>query len=287
MTTLATDSQACVAQAIQKVTQIATLPEITAKIIQVVEDPKSSVKDLHEIIKHDVALSAKILKVVNSAFYALPRQVGSVDRAIVLLGLSTVKNIAIATSITKLFRGQRLATKYSPKDLWAHSLATGVFCKLIAEARGFENPDEIFVAGLMHDIGIVVEMQVFSNQLCELIDSASEKGTALCEAEIAALQADRQAFGAGLSVKWKFPSMFQLATGYHHEPMKASAPGQIVAAMVHVAEVMACHKEIGFCLEGTDVQEEALELVELPDERLEELLGAFDEKYAAVESVMN
>ena len=86
-------------KALSSIGDIATLPEVTIKIIELVEDPKSTARDLHEVIKRDPALSVKVLKVVNSAFYGLPGQVASVDRAIILLGLSAVKNIAIAASI--------------------------------------------------------------------------------------------------------------------------------------------------------------------------------------------
>ncbi|MFQ5494669.1 MAG: HDOD domain-containing protein, partial [Phycisphaerae bacterium] len=100
-------AQVVVDKAIASIGDLATLPEVTIKIIEIVEDPKSTARDLHEVIKNDPALSVKILKVVNSAFYGLPGQVASVDRAIILLGLSAVKNIAIAASIARLFKGKR------------------------------------------------------------------------------------------------------------------------------------------------------------------------------------
>src|SRR3990172_609236 len=88
-----------VERALGAIGDVATLPEVTIKVIEIVEDPKSTARDLHQVIKNDPALSVKILKVVNSAFYGLPGQVASVDRAIILLGLSAVKNLAIAASI--------------------------------------------------------------------------------------------------------------------------------------------------------------------------------------------
>ena len=87
-----------VTKAVQGISHIATLPEVTVKIIELVEDPTSTAQDLHKIISNDPALCSRILKVVNSAFYGLPRQIGSINRAIVLLGLNAVKNIAIAAS---------------------------------------------------------------------------------------------------------------------------------------------------------------------------------------------
>ena len=105
-------SKAVVTQALASVGDIATLPEVTVKIIEIVEDSRSTVRDLHEVIKRDPALSTKVLKVVNSAFYGLPGQIASVDRAIILLGLSAVKNIAIAASIARLYRGGKISSRF-------------------------------------------------------------------------------------------------------------------------------------------------------------------------------
>src|SRR5690606_22900680 len=101
----ATQREKIVDGAIQEISHIATLPEITLRIVELVEDPTSTAQDLQAIISNDPALCSRVLKVVNSAFYGLPGQVGSINRAIVLLGLNAVKNIAIAASLAKLFRG--------------------------------------------------------------------------------------------------------------------------------------------------------------------------------------
>src|SRR5437868_11794818 len=116
------DSQSALQDIIKKVTTIATLPEVTSKIISTVEDPKSTANKLHQIISHDPALVTRILKVVNSAFYGLPGQIGSVERAIVLLGLNAIKNIAVAASIGQLFRMTKICKDFSAKDLWTHCI---------------------------------------------------------------------------------------------------------------------------------------------------------------------
>jgi len=109
--------------AVKQLSHIATLPEVTLGIIELVENPNSSAQDLNELIGRDPALSARILKVVNSAFYGLPRQIGSINRAISMLGLNAVKNIAIAASLAKLFRGGALCDRFDAKELWDHSIA--------------------------------------------------------------------------------------------------------------------------------------------------------------------
>src|ERR1700743_3527548 len=113
MTTAVLDPQSKVFGVVKKVAALATLPEVTSRIIQTVEDPRSTAAKLHQIVAHDPALVTRILKVVNSAFYGLPGQIGSVERAAVLLGLNAGKNIAVAASIGQLFRGVKLCAEFT------------------------------------------------------------------------------------------------------------------------------------------------------------------------------
>ncbi len=150
------DTHSLARDAIKSVTALATLPEVTARIIATVENPRSSAANLHKIITHDPALVTRILKLVNSAFYGLPGQVGSIDRAIVLLGLNAVKNIAIAASLGQLFRGVRLCDKFSARDLWTHCIAVAVAGRELAKGLKLHLVDEAFLGGMIHDAGILV-----------------------------------------------------------------------------------------------------------------------------------
>src|SRR5437016_10740336 len=134
-----------VLEMVKKVSSIATLPEITAKIIATVEDPKSTPAHLHKIVAHDPALVTRILKVVNSAFYGLPGQIASIERAIVLLGLNAIKNIAVAASLGQLFRGVKLCEGFSARDLWLHCVGVGVAARDLAKAMHMPLADEAFL----------------------------------------------------------------------------------------------------------------------------------------------
>src|SRR4051812_21747730 len=166
------DPQELVQQSIKKVTTIATLPEITAQIIKTVEDPRSSAAQLHKIIAHDPALVTRILKVVNSSFYGLPGQIGSIERAIVLLGLNAVKNIAVAASLGQLFRGVTLCEGFNAKDLWTHCVGVAVVARHLAREMKAPIADEAFLAGMIHDIGILVELQVWPDKLRQACERA-------------------------------------------------------------------------------------------------------------------
>src|SRR5258705_3536228 len=154
---LSTETKAVVDTAIKGISHIATLPEITLKIVELVEDPKSTAQDLHKVISNDPALCSRILKVVNSSFYGLPGQIGSINRAIVMLGLNAVKNIAIAASLAKLFRGGELTPSFSPRLLWTHSVFTAATCKMLADRMGLCCSYKAFSSVLVQNICLMAE----------------------------------------------------------------------------------------------------------------------------------
>src|SRR3984957_2189294 len=159
------DTQSLVRDAIKKVSALATLPEVTARIIKTVEDPKSSAGQLHKIVSHDPALVTRILKVVNSAFYGLPGQIASVERAIVLLGLNGVKNLAVAASLGQLFGGVKLSGPFTAQDLWTHCIAVGITSRELASHLKLPIADEAFLAGMIHDVGLLAHMQLWPEKL--------------------------------------------------------------------------------------------------------------------------
>jgi HD-like signal output (HDOD) protein len=239
--------QAVVTKALSSIGDIATLPEVTVKIIEIVEDPSSTARDLHNVIKNDPALSAKVLKVVNSAFYGLPGQIGSMDRAIVLLGMSAVKNIAVAASIARLFKTGKMSEKFSAKDLWQHSVAVGVAARLIARASGQPAGfDEVFLAGLIHDIGVLVERQAYPDKLSQVIARCSAQEGTFRDLETEVIGADHQVFGEALTTKWKFPRHLRAAVGFHHCPEKLSPELQKMGYTIQVADILCCQQQMGF-----------------------------------------
>lgn len=239
--------EAIVQSAVQEISHIATLPEVTMKIIQLVEDPDSTANDLNKVISNDPALGARILKVVNSAFYGLPGQIGSINRAIVLLGLNAVKNIAIAASLAKLFRGGKISENFDARDLWSHAIACASGTRLLAKHAGLGLPDEAFLAGLIHNIGIMVEIQARRAKFVQVMEKLEkEPETTLREAEQEILGATHEQFGTALCKLWKFPQSFQYVTGFHHNPMDLNEKNRTLTGLVHIADVLAGNLELGF-----------------------------------------
>lgn len=294
MSVKAADPQHVVANAIQEISHIATLPEITLKIVELVEDPTSTAQDLHNIIANDPALCSRILKVVNSSFYGLPGQIGSINRAIVLLGLNAVKNIAISASLAKLFRSGQLCANFSARDLWVHAVATAATAKMIADALKLGAPDEAFLAGLLHDIGIMVELQYDRNKLIEVFNEVSGKGGVptvdMREVERRIFGADHQQFGKGLCEKWKFPKSFAAVTGYHHNPLELESGARSLACLVHIADRIAAEMEdgAGFRLDltSTEINPSILDEIGLSLDKLDEIRNRLPQELEEVEAML-
>jgi HD-like signal output (HDOD) protein len=285
------DKQQIVNAAVQQISHIATLPEVTLKIIELVEDPSSTAQDLHNVISNDPALGSRILKVVNSAFYGLPGQIGSINRAIVLLGLNAVKNIAIAASLAKLYRGGQLCPDFSARDLWTHSIATAAGCKLIADTIKLGLPDEAFLAGLIHDIGIMVEMQADRQKLIEVIDALHVNDGVptkdMLEEETRVFGASHQDFGRGLCEKWKFPKSFSYVTGGHHAPLELPEQNRTLACVVYTADRISAELEQGFRLDIADqtIDPAVLETLKMSTLQLNEVREALPDRIDAVDQL--
>jgi HD-like signal output (HDOD) protein len=279
-TTNTTEKDAIVNNAIREISHIATLPEITVKIVELVESPKSTAQDLNKVISTDPALCSRILKVVNSSFYGLPGQIASINRAIVMLGLNAVKNIAIAASLAKLFKGGELTANFAAKDLWTHSNITAAAAKMIANSLKLGLADEAFLAGLMHDIGIMVEMQVDRSKLIETLNAVGADAAGVpCHDFLAAEQqifgATHQDFGSALCEKWKFPKSLVVVTGYHHRPMELSFETRTLSAIVYLADRIAAEVGTGFRQDLMDLN---------PDPAVLESLKLSPEKYQEIKS---
>jgi putative nucleotidyltransferase with HDIG domain len=286
-TDVAAPTNPVVAKAIAQCGDISTLPEVTAKIIELVDDANSTARDLQEVIKTDPALSARILKVVNSAFYGLPGQIASVDRAIVMLGLSAVKNISITASISRMFKGQDVGGGFTAKDIWKHSVGVGVAGKIIARELEFVTAaDEVFLAGLIHDIGILIERQAFPDQLTEVVERCMAAAGSFVELEEEIIGANHQQFGAELTAKWKFPKSLRAAVGMHHDPSLLAQDLREFGNIIHIADIWCCAEKIGFHLtvDHAEITDERLAIVGMTAEQLAELTEELHEQVVAAES---
>jgi putative nucleotidyltransferase with HDIG domain len=189
---------------ISRLKDLPTLPQVVARIMQIVSNPMTSAADLNEVIAVDQALTAKVLRLANSAYYGFPKEITTIPQAVVILGFNTIRNLALSVSVHKMLFEGKERTHFSPREFWKHSVGTAVASKLLAKRIGFKAEENAFTAGLLHDIG----KNFFEQHTPEynaVLDTALLGEEPLWKVERAQLGLDHAQVGAWMAEKWNLP----------------------------------------------------------------------------------
>lgn len=218
-----------------------------AKVIQLSNDPTSHTKDLIHTISIDPNLTAEILKLINSAYFGLAGKVFSLNRAVVMLGMNTVKNVAISSSLISTLKMRDDFMWFTSNDFWEHSLGCAVGAKIIAEHLNIrvQEREEFFIAGLLHDIGKLVLVQHFPNEYSRLIDPDNFKGKSISELEIGEFGLTHAELGSMMVKRWKLPETLSNTIGCHHKLALLGDGYDRIKVAVHVADYECNRREIG------------------------------------------
>ena len=225
------------------VAQVRTLPSLPALYTRLVAEcrsPRGSLKTVGEIIGEDVGMTAKILNLVNSAFFGLKARVSSPIQAVQLLGLDTVKGLVLTASVFSQFDQARLG-RFSIVTFWRHSLITGSFARIVVtqERRDQHLANDASVAGMLHDAGQLVLAAHLPEKYGEALELMASRGIALCDAEREVFGATHATVGAYLLGLWGLPDSVVEAVAYHHTPGVSGERAFAPLAAVHVADAFA------------------------------------------------
>jgi len=230
-------------QRIKRITEsiinLPTLPMVVSKMIELVDNPKTSAGSLARLISTDQALTARILKLANSAYYGFPREISTVNMAIVVLGFNTVKDMGLSLSVFDMFKENEAAGNFDTTRFWEHSAGCGIAARVIARRCGHRMAGEAFVAGLLHDIGKVILRQYFPVEFGRIMTLASAPGGDLDAAELDTIGTGHGQIGGWLAVKWNLPGIIAESIALHHTPWLASAD-PVFVAVVDIADYL-CH----------------------------------------------
>jgi len=288
MTTATVDNK--VTQIISNIRNLPTPPIVFHQIQKVINDPKISAGHIASILSEDPAMSVKVLKLTNSAFYGLSREVESVKQAVVIVGLEAIKNLVLAASVLDMFKGKDLDEE-SQEKFWRHSLAVGFYGRLLARhprVRGMIDPDSVFSGGLLHDIGKVVMSCFLKSQYAEFIQERQKDAeTPTHEVEDRVLGYNHADIGGVLVQQWKLPSRLIEAVAFHHRPQLNTSDDPI-AYIVHVANYIA--KKTFYngdekYLVGT-MEPCAVDYMQITDEDIESYSEKLLEEYVKAETFM-
>ncbi|OHB67423.1 MAG: hypothetical protein A2V70_17375 [Planctomycetes bacterium RBG_13_63_9] len=272
---------------VRRIEEISTLPHVAMRVMEVASDPDSGAIDLKEALECDAALSARVLRCVNSSAYATRAQIGNLPQAIAYLGMRQVRNLALTASVGELFKKDEGIGPYRRQQLWRHLVAVGICARLIAMRRSISSFEDAFLAGLLHDIGIVLEDQHVHARFCTVIGSL-DGTTTLAEVERNHLGFDHTQLGEKVAETWGFPDSVRAAIRYHHASASYQGEEMGMVQCVEVANLICTLKEIpSVGLKLVEASPSALEGLSLAKEDVAVLADSLDDELAANASLFD
>ena len=194
-----------------------TLPVMASRLITLMADEETTLADIARLISRDVALSAKILKVSNSAFYHFPQQIGSIQQAVSILGTNAVRSLVLSFSFLNTGKGE-FQNSFDFKAFWKHSLAAAAASRLVVEkVKGIE-PEEVFVAGLLQNLGELIVARTMPNAYEQVLQTETASSADRLAVEADLLGADHPTIGSEVARSWGFPASLFIPMRYHHTP---------------------------------------------------------------------
>ncbi len=272
---------------IKSTSQVASLPTIYLKIEEALNNANCSNQYLIDILSEDTALSARLLRLSNSAMFNFPNKIDSIFQAITIIGTQQLRALVLASSVMKIF-------KDIPQELinmemfWRHSIACAVSARIIASLRRAANIEYYFLAGLLHDIGRLIMFKEVPTEISEAIQLAAKKQQLLFIVEKEVLGFDHAKLGGMLLKDWKLPPQLVESTAFHHSPRR-SADFQDEVAVVHVADIIANSLQLGSSGEHLipTLDNQAWQRIGLPDSIIATVLKELQLQYTvAVDFVL-
>lgn len=250
------------------------LPATTLQIIKLINDPRSTAEDVGGVLEMDQALTARVLRVANSAYYGVPRQVASARDAVVMLGHNTLRSLIFTASVAGVLGRKATGYALGSGDLWRHSINVATAARLVARVNHPEMAEEGYVAGLLLDIGKIVLDQYLQDDFGTANALATEEGISFVEAEKRVFGADHAEIGSLLAEKWNLPPLLVEAIRYHHSPLDAEL-SPVLTSIVHVADLVATELGIGIGSDGLQYPSvgEAFELIGVEPEDYMVIMG--------------
>ncbi|GAB6183919.1 HDOD domain-containing protein [Thermodesulfovibrio hydrogeniphilus] len=274
------NSQEVIAR-IDKIDNLPTIPSILRKILALLEDPGVSLKKITDFVSSDPALTSRILKMVNSPVYGFPGRISSVSHAMVILGLNVVKGLLLGVSVFEIMKKNMVG-------LWEHSLATATFARIIATKQELPSPEEVSIAGLLHDLGKVILIIAYKDDYLKLIDSVQSNEKFLFELEREYFGITHAEVGGIIGKKWNFPLKLTEPIMYHHRP-QLSDKYIVESAIVHISNILALARGIGYSAEiyVPQVNPSAWDILGLNYDKILEILKETEEPLSNLEDIFS
>ena len=251
---------------------IPSLPTVIAEVVQAIEREGVSSRQIEEIVALDSAITVKLLKVVNSAYFGLPKQISSISQAISFLGLQQVRNLVLSIGVLNALRSDSPTVVELQRQFWEKSFGTAACARNIAERKRMpaKARDLVFVAGLLHDIGQLFLITFFTSPYLEVLKHSQSSSEPLIEIELRVLRVTHAEIGGVLAEKWNFPIALQEVIANHEEPKRPT--DEPITACIHCADRLVSNtvkSTISSC--GGELSQDMVEWLNLTDVERDEV----------------
>lgn len=245
------------------------LPQIVSQVLKLADDPEASPKAMERIIERDPAVTAKILRVANSSYYGL-NQVPSIGRAISILGMNTVRSLVVGVAYQQIIAGRAAASHFNKLEYWRHSLGVAVGSRILAKLKVPMKSEELYVAGMMHDVGLLALDRFHPLELDKAVKFATDEGMKLHESEQLLFGFDHSQLGALLAERWGMTPLIVSAIRFHHD-IYGDEDSQTTSAIVSLANQLAhqCGLTNNVPSRDPQIDDDLLQVVGIPVEQME------------------
>jgi diguanylate cyclase (GGDEF)-like protein/putative nucleotidyltransferase with HDIG domain len=260
------------------ISQLPSLPVVAIKLLKLTRDTTSAVADLVRLIETDPAITAKILQIVNSAAYGLPRRIASIKHAIVLLGFAAIRSLAMDVVLYDQLIKRRSRHGFNRVHFWQHCLTVATLCRALAHRVHYPNPEEAYIAGLLHDIGMIISETHGRITYSEFLKQQDHHEGLLIDIEKKILGLDHGDIGAFVCQQWGLPDSIVLALKLHHQRfahLPLNPEQRLLIAMVSLADFIAWLLGVGSAqiARGSILQPEVEEIIPLKEINLQALVS--------------
>lgn len=232
---------------VDRIHSIPTLPQVMLRVNSLLADPNTSSTDVADMIATDQALTVKILKLVNSAYYGLSRKILRINQAVSILGFETTRAVLVTTSILEAFASRGGDRKWLDlPQLWVHSLGVASTARLLGQAmRLTVEAEDLYVAGLLHDVGRIILYQEMTEEFYLVLQKVRDEDCTLHEAETSVLEFTHEDLGTLLATRWDFPEKLIVAVGSHHHLPADQAEYKKFSSLIHLADILCKIIDLG------------------------------------------
>lgn len=270
---------------VEAVNDLPSLHHIVTKVMELTEDPDSTAQDINNVLNQDQGMTAKVLKMANSAFYGFPRRIGTVTDATILLGFKTIRSIVMAASVSDILSQEIKGYALENGELWRHSQCAAMAARLIGKKAKFARLDLAYTAALLHDIGKVILNSSMLEAYHDVVTRVNAGDISFIDAENLLIGFNHAIVGAKVVEKWNLPAELVEAIELHHNIEKAEINKKLTA-IVHVADAICVSMGIGIGIDGMlyPMSAEAMSLLGLDESEIDNIISELVDIFADQQS---